>query len=424
MTEDNMLEKINAIRHALAEARTIAEVKDIRDKAEALRVYFSQREGGEEMMHVGAEWKLRAERRLGQLLIDSPDYGRGKKSLTGSDFGFKDHNLPTLCQQIARVPEEVFERHLEDVKASGSVITTAAAARLARRAQAAANGKPVAPPPVSGDLWRVEQADCLDWFAAQPADSLDLVFGSPPYEDARSYLEDGEDPGVARTTEDWVAWMVQVYQAALRCCTGLVAFVVAGRTKNYAWTASPALLMAALVKEGVTLRCPAFYKRVGIPGSGGPDWLRNDCEFIVCATRGGPLPWSDNTAMGRPPAYGPGGEISHRQQDGRCVNDPVGYASSSERANQGPHRARTQAGRVYHPPAIANPGNVIDCGAVGGGNMGDRLCHVNEAPFPEAIAEFFVRSFCPPRWHRVRPVQRLGHDGRDGRAPRAAIPGL
>src|SRR5262249_37167616 len=37
--------------------------------------------------------------------------------------------------------------------------------------------------------WRVERADALEWFAAQPADSLDLVFGSPPYEGQRLYLE-------------------------------------------------------------------------------------------------------------------------------------------------------------------------------------------------------------------------------------------
>jgi DNA modification methylase len=28
--------------------------------------------------------------------------------------------------------------------------------------------------------------------------------------------------------------------------------------------------------------------------------------------------------------------------------------------------------------------------------MGSRLCHLNEAPFPERLAEFFVRSFCKP----------------------------
>ncbi|MGL4513806.1 MAG: DNA methyltransferase, partial [Lacipirellulaceae bacterium] len=40
--------------------------------------------------------------------------------------------------------------------------------------------------------------------------------------------------------------------------------------------------------------------------------------------------------------------------------------------------------------------NVIDCGAAGGGNIGSKLASENEAPFPETLAEFFVRSFCPP----------------------------
>src|SRR5262249_47316626 len=157
---------------------------------------------------------------------------------------------------------------------------------------------------IGSDLWQVDgPVDCLDWLAQQPPDSIDLVFGSPPYEQARLYLENGEDKGIARGTEEWVAWMVKVYQAALRCCKGLVAFVVDGQTKNYCWTASPALLMADLNRAGIHLRKPVIYQRVGIPGSGGPDWLRNDYEFVVCATNGGELPWSDNTAMGKPPKF-------------------------------------------------------------------------------------------------------------------------
>lgn len=27
--------------------------------------------------------------------------------------------------------------------------------------------------------------------------------------------------------------------------------------------------------------------------------------------------------------------------------------------------------------------------------MGSKLAHENEAPFPEKLAEFFIRSFCP-----------------------------
>jgi site-specific DNA-methyltransferase (cytosine-N4-specific) len=239
---------------------------------------------------------------------------------------------------------------------------------------------------------RVDRADCLEWFAAQEADSVDLTFGSPPYEAARLYLEGGEDYGIARNPGDWVEWMVRVYLAALRCCKGLVAFVVEGQTRDYRWSAAPALLMAELVRAGVTLRKPPVYRRVGIPGSGGPDWLRNDYELIVCATRGGRLPWSDNKAMGHEPKYRPGGDPSHRTQDGTRVNDSAG---KKDRSNVGPQRAGQRAGRVYEPPALANPGNVIECKA-GGGNMGDKLCHENEAPFPESLAEFFVRSFCPP----------------------------
>lgn len=51
--------------------------------------------------------------------------------------------------------------------------------------------------------------------------------------------------------------------------------------------------------------------------------------------------------------------------------------------------------RKYTPPAKANPGNIIS-GSVGGGRMGSHHAHGNEAPYPEWLAEFFIRSFCPP----------------------------
>ena len=48
----------------------------------------------------------------------------------------------------------------------------------------------------------------------------------------------------------------------------------------------------------------------------------------------------------------------------------------------------------YDPPTLANPGNLIKC-LVGGGLMGDDIAHENEAPFPESLVEFFIKSFCP-----------------------------
>jgi len=249
-------------------------------------------------------------------------------------------------------------------------------------------------------------ADCLDWMRNQNTDKVDLVFGSPPYEDARTY-----DIDFRLTGQDWVDWLFPRIVEAVRICRGLVAFVVEGRQRQFRWSATPVLLMADLHRAGIHLRKPPVFHRVGIPGSGGPDWLRNDYEFIVCATSGGKLPWSENTAMGHPPKWAPGGEMSHRLSDGTRRNQWGGTSSSTGMRREcgkrrkhfcASHRSRTKRRadgelevQSYVPPAKANPGNVISC-RVGGGLMGSTLAHENEAPFPEDLATFFVRSFCPP----------------------------
>ena len=213
-----------------------------------------------------------------------------------------------------------------------------------------------------------------------PDNSVDLVFGSPPYEDARDLKS---DPFPVLKGQAWVDWMVEVYLASLRVSSGLVAYVIQGRTKNYKWTATPVLLAADLHRKGIHLRDFLIYHRYGIPGSGGPDWLRHDCEYILCATNGGPLPWSDNTAMGQPPKYKEGGPCSNRLPNG-------GRYPRNRKANG------TREVWKYARPKISNPGNLILSGPVGGGHMGSKFAHQSEAPFPESLARFMIKSFCPP----------------------------
>ena len=299
--------------------------------------------------------------------------------------------------------------------------------------------------------WAVECFDRLDFLRSLPRGSVDLVLGSPPYEAARTY-----GVGFKLKGQDWVDWMVATFKAALRASKGLVAFVLEGQTRGYRWSAVPALLMADLHRAGIHLRRPAIFHRVGIPGSGGPDWLRADTEFVVCASQPGRLPWSDNTACGHPPKWAPGGDMSHRLSNGARVNQwghPIGsgattvdkegvvrskgkrpshrevphkFMSMTSRGANGERkiaggRAHTKAkadgdeDQLYLPPAIANPGNlpqrtytadevaallaeaadVVHC-KVGGGMMGHDLSHENEAPYPLELASFFVKSFCPP----------------------------
>lgn len=215
-------------------------------------------------------------------------------------------------------------------------------------------------------MTRVELADVLH--IPLPDKSVDLCFTSPPYEDSRFYAElDFRLRG-----PEWVNWAVPRFLECLRVTKGLCCWVVQGRTRGFQWSGTPILLMAELLKRGVHLRCPPIYHRVGIPGSGGPDFWRGDYEVVVCATHGGKLPWSDNTASGAPPKYRSGGAFSHRGQDG--ARSGGAYPSNLK---------------------LANPGNVIHC-AVGGGKMGSSIAHETEAAFPESLVERFVLSFCPP----------------------------
>lgn len=200
--------------------------------------------------------------------------------------------------------------------------------------------------------------------------SVDLVFGSPPYCDARTY-----GIGAQRDCREWVAWMLDVTTEAQRVCRCPVIWVAAGvtRDRNY-WPACEGLMWEWWKRGGdFQLYRPCFFHRVGIPGSGGKDWFRADTEFVMCFKRPGPLPWSDNTAMGKPPKYKGGGCASSRIYDG----------------------SRRMGGRTADPD-IANPGNVIHTNA-GGGHTGPAFClDGNEAPFPEKLAEWFIRSCCPP----------------------------
>ena len=81
--------------------------------------------------------------------------------------------------------------------------------------------------------------------------------------------------------------------------------------------------------------------------------------------------------------------MSYRTVTGERCN------ASKGRGTRGKADGDLQTAEGYKQPKLANPGNVIDC-RVGGGRMGSDLAHKNEAPFPEELAEFFVKSYCPP----------------------------
>lgn len=228
--------------------------------------------------------------------------------------------------------------------------------------------------------WACVQSDAIAFLESLPDDSVDLLVTSPPYENARTYSLADELP----SGQAWVDFMVRVVRAAAPKVKGLIAVNCEGRTRNYAYSGTPFLLFADLHRAGFNMRKPCVYERDGIPGSGGPDWLKNRWEPIICVTRPGRLPWSDNTACGAPPVCKPGGPASYRSKDGvRLMNK----STSGYRDGDASYR---EARSVM--PDLANPGNIIDCGADTHFGFGNE----SEAPYPLKVPTLFVKSFCPP----------------------------
>ena len=120
MTSDSTaLAHYDTARKALAEARSIDEVKAVRDKSEAIRIYAKQMKDKDLEINA-AEIRLRAERRWGQLYADMKDAGivaaqgrPGKNMPERNVFTLEDLNvtpkLSSRAQKLANVPNDDFE---------------------------------------------------------------------------------------------------------------------------------------------------------------------------------------------------------------------------------------------------------------------------------------------------------------------------
>ena len=129
----NSLAKYDAARAALEKAHTVDEVKDIRDKAEALRAYAKQA-NDIDMQNWAAEIRVRAERRAGEMLKEMPKQhgarGAGKKveSPCGtplSGLGITK-TQSSKWQRLADVPTPEFESKLRGIMGLGKELTTTA----------------------------------------------------------------------------------------------------------------------------------------------------------------------------------------------------------------------------------------------------------------------------------------------------------
>jgi hypothetical protein len=162
--ENRALALLSDARTAVEKAKTVQEIKSIRDKAEAVRQYAKQAEEGLEIQNHCAEIKLRAERKGGDLLGEmrvkglrrtkggrnngSHDVTDSKPSKYGNLVAppptLKDLGLEKMeahrWQAEASVPEEKFERLVKECADTKQELTQNALLVVARKTKR--KGKP------------------------------------------------------------------------------------------------------------------------------------------------------------------------------------------------------------------------------------------------------------------------------------------
>ncbi len=131
------LVRYEAARIALREAKSVDEAKDIRDKADAVRAYARQA-NDTEMVSWASEIKLRAMRRMGELLKEGQKTGNIARPgepiplsvpTTLTKLGVS-RDISSLSQKIAAVPDDEFEAHLEELRGQHKEVTVAGVAKL------------------------------------------------------------------------------------------------------------------------------------------------------------------------------------------------------------------------------------------------------------------------------------------------------
>lgn len=202
---------IDKARAALAQAETLSDIGAVREVAERARRYASAARLGRAAENHAARLRIEAERKAGALLAETakPVGGRPTQNRsdhpTGlppklSDLGISKQQSSDW-QRIARVPDEVFESHVQEVTKAGKPLTTDGVVQVARKiekAVRAAEPKPIIEP--SSVPARIEWGDAR----ALPLDrdSVHLIVTSPPYSLDKPYSDGGDV-----SPEDWRRFM-------------------------------------------------------------------------------------------------------------------------------------------------------------------------------------------------------------------------
>lgn len=171
-----MLAVLTRIERQLAKANE-TDAKEIRDKAEAIRVYARQQKGCKDIEREAAVIRLKAERQLGKLLAGKVRAGNPNCLPGGQLPEGITRNQSSDWQTLAKVPKRQFDKYLvsRNPTTKGAVTLGRQHARKRNNAKGPDSGGKV----LTGDMWQLHSH--LD------DDSVDLFFTDPPYGEPAEY---------------------------------------------------------------------------------------------------------------------------------------------------------------------------------------------------------------------------------------------
>lgn len=201
----------------------------------------------------------------------------------------------------------------------------------------------------------------------QQDNSVDLVFGSPPYpEKGIRYQGRLEN----RKTEEWVEWMLELTKEAVRISSGMVLWVVNGSVRNHRYLPACEGLLWKWYEQGGWSERSCIWHKNPLPNR--LHWFVNAWEFVLAFKKPNTRSRFYWKSIAHPPLK-------------------KGTQSFQQRDTYGRRGIR----KTCQPKRLVRPRDVLKI-PVGGGLLGHPLAHENEAPFPLKLALHFVKACSQP----------------------------
>ena len=279
------LAKYEAARAALAECRRIDEARDIRDVAEAMRLYA--RQARDVQMEIDAwEIRVRAERRLGEILTEARSAGQLRQGRNWSEDDKSngsaaepldrparvilseagiDKKLSSASQKVASISEQAFEAmvarrrsEMEAERYRRTVVQADTATKTERR--------------------DARERDLAGRISALPAKKYGVILADPEWR----FEPRSRESGLDRAADNHYPT-----SSTDEICARPVAAIAADDCVLFLWATAPMLpdALRVMTAWGFSYKSHAIWFKDRI-GTG--YWFRNAPELLLVGTRGAP----------------------------------------------------------------------------------------------------------------------------------------